>query len=53
MTRLGSSSALSTEVDGHKVTAIGEVPPETVQAITRSLRVGFAPTTAGMPGSVP
>ena len=53
MTRLGSSSALSTEVDGHKVTAIGEVPPETVQAITRSLRAGFAPTTAGMPGSVP
>jgi sigma-E factor negative regulatory protein RseB len=42
MTRLGSSSALSTEVDGHKVTAIGEVPPDTVRAITRSLRVGFA-----------
>lgn len=43
MTSLGSSSALSTEVDGHKVTAIGEVPPDTVRAITRSLRVGFAP----------
>lgn len=43
MTSLGSSSALSTEVDGHKVTTIGEVPPDTVRAITRSLRVGFAP----------
>jgi sigma-E factor negative regulatory protein RseB len=43
MTSLGSSSALSTEVDGHKVTAIGEVPPDTVRAITRSLRVGFVP----------
>jgi sigma-E factor negative regulatory protein RseB len=53
MTRLGSSSALSTEVDGHKVTAIGEVPPETVRAITRSLRVGFAPATAGVPGLLP
>lgn len=52
ITRLGSSSALSTEVDGHKVTAIGEVPPETVQAITRSLRAGFAPATAGMAGAL-
>jgi len=47
MTSLGSSSALSTEVDGHKVTAIGEVPPDTVRAITRSLRVGFAPGGMG------
>jgi sigma-E factor negative regulatory protein RseB len=47
MTSLGSSSALSTEVNGHKVTAIGEVPPDTVRAITRSLRVGFAPGSAG------
>lgn len=53
MTHLGSSSALSTEVDGHRVTAIGEVPPETVEAITRSLRVGFAPATAAVPGSRP
>jgi sigma-E factor negative regulatory protein RseB len=43
LTSLGSSSALSTEVNGHKVTTIGEVPPDTVRAITRSLRVGFAP----------
>lgn len=43
MTNLGSSSALSTQVDGHRVTAIGEVPPATVRAIAGSLRAGFAP----------
>jgi sigma-E factor negative regulatory protein RseB len=43
MTSLGSSSALSTEVDGHRITAIGEVPPGTVRAIAGSLRSGFAP----------
>jgi sigma-E factor negative regulatory protein RseB len=43
LTRLGSSSAVSTEVDGHRVTAIGEVPPDTVRAIAGSLRAGFAP----------
>ena len=31
--RVGSSSAFSTVVDGHKVTAVGEVPPETVRFI--------------------
>ena len=50
-TSLGSSSALSTEVDGHKVTAIGEVPPDTVRAITRSLRVGFAPAAGAAPAA--
>jgi sigma-E factor negative regulatory protein RseB len=43
LTRLGSSSAVSTEVDGHRVTAIGEAPPDTVRAIAGSLRSGFAP----------
>jgi sigma-E factor negative regulatory protein RseB len=43
LTRMGSSSAVSTEVDGHRVTAIGEVPPDTVRAIAGSLRPGFAP----------
>lgn len=43
VTQLGSSSAVSTEVDGHRVTAIGEVPPATVRAIAGSLRPGFAP----------
>jgi sigma-E factor negative regulatory protein RseB len=51
MTNMGSSTALSTEVDGHKVTTIGEVPPDTVRAITRSLRVGFAPTSRPMASS--
>ena len=53
MTQLGSSSALSTEVDGHRVTAIGEVPPETVRAITRSLRVGFASGATAVAGARP
>ena len=43
---VGSSSAFSTTFDGRRVTAIGEVPPETVRAIARSLRAGAA-TQAG------
>ncbi|MGH8253023.1 MAG: MucB/RseB C-terminal domain-containing protein [Steroidobacteraceae bacterium] len=50
VTRLGSSSAVSTEVDGHRVTAIGEVPPATVRAIAGSLRPGFAPAARGGAG---
>jgi len=37
VTHVGSSSAFSTEVQGHRVTAIGEVPPDTVRAIARSM----------------
>ncbi len=51
VTNLGSSSALSTEVDGHPVTAIGEVPPDTVRAIAGSLRSSFAPSAR--PGTGP
>jgi sigma-E factor negative regulatory protein RseB len=36
VTRLGSSSAYSTVVEGVRVTAIGEVPPDTVRAIASS-----------------
>ncbi|MBS0367270.1 MAG: MucB/RseB C-terminal domain-containing protein [Proteobacteria bacterium] len=36
---VGSSSAFSTVVDGHKVTAVGEVPPETVRFIATQVRV--------------
>ena len=36
LTRLGSSSAYSTVVEGVRVTAIGEVPPDTVRAIASS-----------------
>lgn len=37
-TRFGSSSAFSTVVNGHKVTAMGEVPPATVRFIANSLQ---------------
>ncbi len=36
--RVGSSSAFSTVVDGLKVTAVGEVPPETVKFIANSVK---------------
>jgi sigma-E factor negative regulatory protein RseB len=35
---VGSSSAFSTVVDGVKVTAVGEVPPETVKSIASSVK---------------
>lgn len=38
--RFGSSSAFSTVIEGHKVTAVGEVPPETVKAIANSVKSG-------------
>ena len=41
---VGSSYAFSTVVDGHKVTAVGEVPPETVRFIAASVK---AETTSG------
>jgi sigma-E factor negative regulatory protein RseB len=36
--RVGSSSAFSTMIDGHKVTAVGEVPPATVRFIANSVK---------------
>jgi sigma-E factor negative regulatory protein RseB len=35
---VGSSSAFSTVIDGHKITAVGEVPPATVQFIATQLK---------------
>ena len=35
--RVGSSSAFSTVIDGHKITAVGEVPPDTVRFIANQL----------------
>ena len=35
---VGSSSAFSTVVDGHKITAVGEVPPATVRYIAGQLK---------------
>jgi sigma-E factor negative regulatory protein RseB len=40
---LGSSSAFSTFIEGYRVTAVGEVPPDTVRAIARSIRSATAP----------
>jgi hypothetical protein len=39
---IGSSSAYSTVVQGYRVTAVGEVPPDTVRAIAQSIRTAAA-----------
>jgi negative regulator of sigma E activity len=45
--QFGSTSAFSTVVEGRKITAVGEVPPETVRAIANSLQsVGLPATPA-------
>jgi sigma-E factor negative regulatory protein RseB len=36
--RVGSSSTFSTVIDGHKITAVGEVPPQTVRDIATSVK---------------
>jgi len=46
-TRFGTSSAFSTVIDGHKVTAVGEVPPATVRFIANSLKA--EPVTLQLP----
>jgi sigma-E factor negative regulatory protein RseB len=43
----GSTAAFSTVIDGHKVTAVGEVPPETVRSIANSVKSAAPP-----PGSL-
>jgi sigma-E factor negative regulatory protein RseB len=43
--RVGSSSAFSTFIDGHKVTAVGEVPLETVKSIANSVK--SSPSSSG------
>ena len=43
--RLGTSSAYSTVVQGYRVTAVGEVPPDTVRTIALSIRTA-GPTTS-------
>ena len=47
-TRVGSSSAFSTVVDDHQVTAIGEVPPNTVQFIATQVKASKATATGAM-----
>jgi sigma-E factor negative regulatory protein RseB len=47
--RVGSSSAFSTVVDGHQVTAVGEVPPTTVEFIANQVKAtSKTPATRGM-----
>ncbi len=47
--RVGSSSAFSTVVDGHQVTAVGEVPPSTVEFIANQVKAtSRSPATQGM-----
>jgi sigma-E factor negative regulatory protein RseB len=52
--RVGSSSAFSTIVDGHQVTAVGEVPPNTVQFIAKQVKATSAkPAPAVSQGIAP
>jgi sigma-E factor negative regulatory protein RseB len=46
VTQFGSTSAFSTVVEGRKITAVGEVPPETVRAIANSLQSMGGPPPA-------
>jgi len=46
--RVGSSSAYSTVVDGHQVTAVGEVPPSTVELIAKQVKASKAVPTEGL-----
>jgi sigma-E factor negative regulatory protein RseB len=53
VTLIGSTSAVSTTVQGHRVTAIGEVPPDTVRAIAGSVRAGAEAVGRGLPDAGP
>ncbi len=46
--RVGSSSAFSTVVDGHQVTAVGEVPPTTVELIAKQVKASKTLPAAAM-----
>jgi len=48
---VGSSSAFSTVVDGHKITAVGEVPPATVRFIASQVKAQGAGTGAAADGA--
>jgi sigma-E factor negative regulatory protein RseB len=47
---VGSASAFSTVIDGHKVTAVGEVPPATVRFIASSVKRSEPALAVGAPG---
>ena len=46
--RMGSSSAFTTVVDGHQITAVGEVPPNTVQFIATQVKAIPKGATQGL-----
>ena len=46
--RMGSSSAFTTVVDGHQITAVGEVPPNTVQFIATQVKAMKGTATQGL-----
>jgi sigma-E factor negative regulatory protein RseB len=51
--RVGSSSAFSTVVDGHQVTAVGEVPPTTVEFFAKQVKASKSPAATGAMGLAP
>ncbi len=50
--QVGSSYAFSTVVDGHKVTAVGEVPAQTVRFIADSVKAEKAPDGVPPPAAI-
>src|SRR5688572_13358390 len=52
-TRSGVASAYTTVVDGHQVTAVGEVPPRTLKFIATSLRPATGATDAARAAATP
>jgi sigma-E factor negative regulatory protein RseB len=50
--RVGSSYAFSTVVDGHKVTAVGEVPAQTVRFIADSVKAEKTSESAPPPAAI-
>lgn len=51
LTRMGSAFAFSTEVSGHQVTAVGEVPAATVQIIAGSVQARSPAPKAQQPAA--
>ncbi len=53
LARVGSGFAFSTVVQGHQVTAVGEVPAKTVEVIAHSVKVGADQPLPGAPRDTP
>jgi sigma-E factor negative regulatory protein RseB len=52
-TKVGSANAFSTQVDGHVVTAVGEVPAATVREFATSLAPVEATASPARPAPAP